>query len=137
MGLPYCNSSLPLSVRVADLVSRLSVEEKQGMLDTSSGGSKYVAPYNYWSESLHGVANNVGTYFAGAIPYTTSFPMAITSAMSFNETAWHAIGVAIGDEARAMSNIGHTGGNTFWAPTINAGRDSRQVFLQSFAGLKL
>ena len=59
--LPFCNVSLPLDVRVADLVSKLSVTEKQAMLDTSSGGSgpQAVPALQWWNEALHGVAKCV------------------------------------------------------------------------------
>lgn len=51
-GLPWCNVSLPFPARVADLVSRLSVVEKLGMLDTSSGGSGGVGlpGWQWWNE---------------------------------------------------------------------------------------
>lgn len=129
-NMPFCNASLPLPVRVADIVSRLSVEEKQNMLDTSSGGAPAlgIAPIQVWNEALHGVANNVGVGFVDPTPASTSFPMAITSSMSFNTSLWNAIGAAISDEARAFSNAGHAG-LTYWTPTINMPRDSRCTYI--------
>lgn len=119
-GLPFCNSALPLSDRVADLIGRLTLEEKAAMLDTASGGSagNGVSPYQWWSESLHGLANNVGTSFNGATPASTAFPQPITSSCSFNRTLWLSTARAVSDEVRAFANAGHSG-LTMWAPNIN------------------
>lgn len=96
------------------------------MLDTSSGGAGGlgVDGFQWWNEALHGIANNVGVAFVNPTPYSTSFPMAITSSCSFNTTLWHAIGAAISEEGRAFANQGHAG-LTFWTPTINMFRDPR------------
>lgn len=38
-GLPFCNVSMPMDARVADLVARLTPLEKASMLDSTGGGS--------------------------------------------------------------------------------------------------
>jgi hypothetical protein len=119
-AFPYCNTSLSFPDRVADLVGRLSLQEKSLMLDTSSGGSPSAGlqTINIWDEGLHGVANNVGVGFVTTTPYATAFPQPITSSCSFNRTLWTAMGATISEEFRAFSNAGHAG-LTAWSPNIN------------------
>ena len=133
--LPFCNASLPLPARVADLVARLTVDEKAGMLATASAGAPLlgVPPVQWWQESLHGVANNVGTAFDAPTPFATSFPQPITSSAAFNRSLWRATGAAIATEARAFANAGHSG-LTMWAPNINLARDARWGRIQETPG---
>jgi beta-glucosidase-like glycosyl hydrolase len=92
-------------------VSRLSFEDKVGMLATPSGGAAGlgVSPQQWWQESLHGLANNVGVAFDAPTPAATSFPQPILSSCSFNRSLWLQTGAAISDEVRAFSNVGHSG----------------------------
>ena len=121
-ALPFCDASAPLGARVADLVSRLSFEEKVGMLATPSGGSAGlgVSPQQWWQESLHGLANNVGVAFDGTTPAATSFPQPILSSCSFNRSLWLATAQVVSTEVRAFANAGHSG-LTLWAPNIVRG----------------
>ncbi|KAG0459281.1 hypothetical protein HPP92_022409 [Vanilla planifolia] len=81
--------------------------------------------YQWWSESLHGVAaNGPGVLFNGTIRASTLFPQVILSAAAFNRSLWRATARAIAIEARAMRNAGQAG-LTFWAPNINIFRDPR------------
>ena len=65
----YLNTSLPAEQRAADLVHRMTVEEKVSQLVNQSRAVPRlnVPDYDWWSEALHGVANNGGTTeFPGA-----------------------------------------------------------------------
>ena len=119
-ALPFCDEGVPVDARVADLISRLTFDEKVGMLSSASGGAAGVgvSPAQWWQESLHGVANNVGVAFNAPTPASTAFPQPITSSCSFNRSLWLATGQAVSDEVRAFSNSNHAG-NTLWAPNIN------------------
>ena len=90
---------------MADLVGRLTLEEKANLMDTSSGGAAELGlppiqvcaiavscrtfpptntyprspPAQVWNEGLHGIADNVGTAFVAPTPYATSFPQARAS----------------------------------------------------------
>ncbi|KAK1302368.1 putative beta-D-xylosidase 7 [Acorus calamus] len=124
----FCNPSLPIAVRSSDLVSRLTLDEKISQLGNTAPAIPRlgVPAYQWWSESLHGVADSgPGINFNGPIHSATSFPQVILSAASFNPSLWYRIGVAIGDEARALYNAGQAQGMTFWAPNINVFRDPR------------
>ncbi|KAJ4967201.1 hypothetical protein NE237_019050 [Protea cynaroides] len=124
----FCKVSLPISQRVRDLVSRLTLDEKISQLvNTAPAIPRLGIPsYEWWSESLHGVsASGKGIRFDGTIRSATSFPQVILTAASFDSHLWYRIGRAIGIEARAIYNAGQAIGMTFWAPNINVFRDPR------------
>ncbi|XP_031266249.1 probable beta-D-xylosidase 7 [Pistacia vera] len=124
----FCHTSLPVSQRARDLVSRLTLDEKISQLVNSAPAIPRlgIPAYQWWSEALHGVANaGPGIFFNGSIKGATSFPQVILTAASFDNYLWYRIGQAIGTEARAVYNAGQAIGMTFWAPNINIFRDPR------------
>ncbi|KAL9237215.1 hypothetical protein vseg_011795 [Gypsophila vaccaria] len=126
-SLRFCRASLPIHVRVLDLIGRLNLQEKVRLLVNNAAGVPRLGlqGYEWWSEALHGVSNvGPGTKFQGAFPAATSFPQVITTAASFNSSLWQAIGQTVSDEARAMYN-GGTAGLTYWSPNVNIFRDPR------------
>jgi beta-glucosidase len=121
----FQNPSLSTEDRVADLVSRMSLQEKADqLLYTAPAIPRFGVPaYNWWNEALHGVAR------AG---YATVFPQSITIANSWDEGLMFNVANAISDEARAkyheFQRRGKRGiyqGLTFWSPNINIFRDPR------------
>ncbi|WCJ22301.1 beta-xylosidase 2 [Euphorbia peplus] len=126
-NLAFCNVKLAVQDRVRDLIGRLTLGEKVGLLVNNAAAVPRlgVKTYEWWSEALHGVSNvGPGTKFGGAFPGATSFPQVITTAASFNATLWEAIGRVVSDEGRAMYN-GGTAGLTYWSPNVNIFRDPR------------
>ncbi|XP_061371889.1 beta-xylosidase/alpha-L-arabinofuranosidase 1 [Gastrolobium bilobum] len=126
-GFGFCDKSLSVEARVADLVKRLTLQEKIGnLVDSAMEVSRLGIPkYEWWSEALHGVSNiGPGTNFSSVVPGATSFPMPILTAASFNSTLFEAIGRVVSTEARAMYNVG-LAGLTYWSPNINIFRDPR------------
>ncbi|KAI3895097.1 hypothetical protein MKW92_048081 [Papaver armeniacum] len=129
----FCNISLPISERVANLISLLTLQEKIGHLGNTAPAIRRlgIPSYEWWSEALHGVSNEgLGIRFDGLIRSATSFqekvlPQVILTAASFDTQLWYRIGQAIGVEARAVYNAGQASGMTFWAPNINIFRDPR------------
>ena len=122
--LPYLDPSLPAEQRAADLVHRMTVEEKVTQLTNQSRAIPRlnVPAYNWWSESLHGVASGG----------TTEFPEPVGLAATFDTDAIHRMAVAIGIEGRIkrmqFERAGHSRaqeGLDFWAPNINIFRDPR------------
>ncbi len=75
--LPFRDTSLPVERRVDDLVSRLTPEEKASQLVNEARAIPRldIPEYNWWSEALHGVANN---------GYATVFPEPIGLAATFD-----------------------------------------------------
>lgn len=91
----FCDSSLSFSERAKDLVDRMTLTEKVAQLGHRAAGVSRLglAPYNWWSEALHGVSNvGPGTRFDDVVPGATSFPNVITTAASFSEGLWKTIG---------------------------------------------
>ncbi|MGE5127289.1 MAG: glycoside hydrolase family 3 C-terminal domain-containing protein, partial [Betaproteobacteria bacterium] len=124
-ALPFQNPDLPFEARAADIVSRLTVEEKVSQLlhDAPAIERLSIPAYNWWNECLHGVAR------AGV---ATVFPQAIGMAASFDAPLMGEVAAAIGDEARAKHHEfvrhGQRGiyqGLTFWSPNVNIFRDPR------------
>ena len=121
----YKNKSLSPQERAEDLVSKMTLKEKVSQLgnDASAVERLGVPAYNYWNESLHGVAR-AGT--------ATMFPQAIGLAAIFDENMIKKVGDICSTEARAKYNQnkknGDTGiykGLTIWSPNINIFRDPR------------
>ena len=54
----YLDPEKPMEARVADLVGRMTVDEKIDQLSSTAPGIERlgVPAYDYWNESLHGVA---------------------------------------------------------------------------------
>ena len=121
----YLNPEINLDDRVADLIDRLTLQEKvdQMLMNTPGIPRLKISPYDYWNEALHGV---------GRSGKATIFPQAIGLAATFDDKLIYDISSAISDEARAMFNVSQTAGNynrysglTFWTPNINIFRDPR------------
>ncbi|KAL4582401.1 hypothetical protein LXL04_006949 [Taraxacum kok-saghyz] len=125
---PFCNTALPIPARAQSLLSLLTLSDKINRLSNNDTGIPRlgIPPYEWWSESLHGIASNGPgvTFETGPIPAATGFPQVILTTSSFNRTLWFSIASTIAIEARAMYNVGQAG-LTFWAPTINIFRDPR------------
>ncbi|KAI3451854.1 hypothetical protein Pfo_008519 [Paulownia fortunei] len=124
---PFCNTSLTLKTRAQFLISLLTLDEKIQQLSNNASAIPRlgIPPYEWWSESLHGIASNgPGISFNGTIKSATSFPQVILTASAFNRSLWAAVSSAIAVEAKAMHNVGQAG-LTFWAPNINIFRDPR------------
>ena len=121
----YKESSLPIKERVADLVSRMTLEEKvlQMVYDAPAIERLGIPPYNWWNECLHGV---------GRAGVATVFPQAIGLAATWNTGLMGEVALAISDEGRAKHHemnrrgIRHIyTGLTFWSPNVNIFRDPR------------
>ncbi|PTY08371.1 glucan 1,4-alpha-glucosidase [Opitutaceae bacterium EW11] len=122
----FRDPALPLDTRVADLVSRLSLDEKAGLMKNATDGVPRlgIPKYDWWNEALHGVAR------AGD---ATVFPQAIGLAATWDDAFVREVADTISTEARAKYNEALAKGNageryrglTFWTPNINIFRDPR------------
>ncbi len=121
----YKDPGVPFDRRAADLVKRMTLEEKvsQMMNDSVAIPRLGIPAYNWWNECLHGVAR------AGK---ATVFPETIGLAATWDSDLLFRISTAISDEARAKNNDfirrdKHDiyEGLTFWTPNINIFRDPR------------
>ncbi|WP_372392588.1 glycoside hydrolase family 3 C-terminal domain-containing protein [Xanthomonas sp. NCPPB 3582] len=122
---PYLDTQLSFETRAADLVSRMTLEEKAAQMQNAAPAIPRlrVPAYDWWNEALHGVARAGGA---------TVFPQAIGLAATFDTPLMAEVATAIGDEARAKHNAFLARGErkryqglTFWSPNINIFRDPR------------
>jgi beta-glucosidase len=125
-GAPaYLNTALSPEARAADLVHRMTPEEKASQLVNHARAIPRlgVPAYDWWSEALHGVATKG----------TTEFPEPVGLAATFDPDGIHQMAQDIGVEGRikhdqVMAKNGHSStmeGLDFWAPNINIFRDPR------------
>ncbi|MDR3339873.1 MAG: glycoside hydrolase family 3 C-terminal domain-containing protein, partial [Candidatus Symbiothrix sp.] len=122
----YKNPNLSSEERAKDLISRLTLEEKTGlMMDESPAIPRLgIKPFYWWSEALHGYANN---------DKVTVFPEPIGMAASFNDKLVYEVFNATSDEVRAKYNDARQKGQDYrkflglsvWTPNINIFRDPR------------
>ncbi len=120
MTYPFNNPSLPLEDRLDDLVSRLSREEKIGLVPTRQEAIERlgIAAYHIGGEGAHGFVDRQGP--------STSFPQTIGLAASWDTSLLEEIGRVIGREARVYYNTHERlGGLSLWFPTIDMERDPR------------
>ncbi len=133
-GAPYLDSNLPPERRAADLVSRMTLEEKVLQMQNRAPAIPRlnIPAYNWWNEALHGVAQGRATVF----------PQAIGLAATWDTDLMHRVADVISTEARAKyhdslrhpapdtnaatgNSPGRTAGLTYWSPNINIFRDPR------------
>ena len=111
--------------KAEELVSKMTVEECASQLrfDAPAIERLGIPSYNWWNETLHGVAR-AGT--------ATVFPQAIGLAAAFDKNMMERIGDVCAVEGRAKYNIASERndrdiykGLTFWSPNVNIFRDPR------------
>ena len=122
--MPYMNPQLTPENRAADLVHRMTLEEKSSQLVNQARAIPRlkIPAYDWWSEALHGVVADG----------TTEFPEPIGLAATFDTPRIHEMATAIGIEGRIVhdqslqdGNSGFFRGLDFWAPNVNIFRDPR------------
>jgi beta-glucosidase len=131
---PYLDPNLSPEKRAADIVSRMTLEEKVLQMQSTAPAipGLGVPAYNWWNEALHGVAQGRATVF----------PQAIGLAATWDTDLMHRVADIISTEARAKYNDaltrpapsgpdafailpGRTAGLTYWSPNVNIFRDPR------------
>ncbi|KAF6262012.1 glycoside hydrolase superfamily [Scenedesmus sp. NREL 46B-D3] len=123
---PWRNLNLPVTDRVADLVSSLTQDEKLGLMNNYQQPVERlsIGGYQFWTECLHGHQERG----SGAVP--TIFPQPLLLASSFDDSlAWQVFN-AISDELRAKDNAeyaktGNRKGLVCWTPHVNIFKDPR------------
>ncbi len=118
----YLDTAFSFEERAADLVSRLTIEEKQSLLGNTMAAVPRLGinTYYVWGEALHGVVPMFNPYAGKA----TSFPSSAALSASWDPELMEREAVAISDEARAFNNpvIANL---TYWSPVIEPIRDPR------------
>jgi len=141
----YEDTTLPFNVRAADLVSRMTLEEKIDQLRAMQPHATWapkpqvisrlgVKSYGYWGEANHGI------YFPtlpGDNDYT-QYPQSTSIASTWDAPLTQKVAGGIADEARVTYNTscppgsdapvlagGACYGLTYWSPNQNLTRDPR------------
>jgi beta-glucosidase len=131
---PYLDPDLTPQRRAADLVSRMTLEEKVLQMQSTAPAIERlgVPAYNWWNEALHGVAQGRATVFPQAIglaaTWDTDLVRRVADIISTEARAKYNDALArpapSGPEAR-MTLPGRTAGLTYWSPNVNIFRDPR------------
>lgn len=117
---PFMDTALTFEERAADLVSRLTLDEKISQLGRTAAAVPRLglAKYDYWNEALHGIQNGTGE--------GTSFPQPLSMAQTWDTAFIEEVASAIADECRGHNQPAELGGRgrglTYWCPTINLDR---------------
>lgn len=118
----YMNTAYSFEERAADLVSRLTLEEKQTLIGNTMAPIPRlgIGAYQLENEACHGV---MGGLFNPAVKSPTSFPNSAALGSSWDPALMEREATAIANEGRA-TNINLIGLN-YWAPVIEPARDPR------------
>lgn len=116
----YMDSIYSFEERAADLVSRMTIEEKQSQLINTMPAIPRLGinAYQVWGEALHGIASFFKPIAATSFPNSVALGAAWDPELAQKETN------AISDEARG-SNYGTISGLTYWSPVVEPARDPR------------
>jgi len=129
-ALPFRDPAVPLQARIDDLVGRLTLDEKVGLLH------QYQAPiprlgielFKTGTEALHGVAWSCDYDANGAVvtATATAFPQAVGLASTWDTDLVRRVGAVTGTEARGLhAQNPRVWGLNLWAPVVNLLRDPR------------
>ncbi|KAB2639563.1 MAG: family 3 glycosyl hydrolase [Verrucomicrobia bacterium] len=122
-ALPYLDAAQPLDARVADLLGRLTLEEKAILLNHRGPDiERFNIRADQWNQCLNGVKWDRPT---------TLFPACLAMAATWNTPLVHDVANVLSDEARAIYNgwkrdptaPGEHKGLIYRAPVINIGRN--------------
>ncbi|MGX7828021.1 glycoside hydrolase family 3 C-terminal domain-containing protein [Actinokineospora sp. 24-640] len=129
-SFPFRDPARPQAQRVADLLGKLTLDEKLGLLH------QYQAPvprlgvgaFKTGTEALHGVAWSTDRSAGGAVVTATAtvFPQALGLASTWNPDLVRRVGAVVGTEARGFHALNPgVWGLQLWAPVVNLLRDPR------------
>ncbi len=123
-GSPYLDAQQPIDARVADLLGRLSLEEKVSLVHADAnfsvaGVPRLGIPQLWMDDGPMGVRAETGENFANANrsdDFATAMPATLGLAATFDTNLARAYGAVIGQEARQR------GKNIMLGPSLNIQR---------------
>jgi beta-glucosidase len=123
---PFCDPARSFAERAADLLGRLTAEEKIAMLHQRSPAVPRLGMAEWWTgcEGVHGAAWRPSG--AAATVPATVFPQPVGFAASWDPSLAERLGTAVGAEIRALHREFHGQPSlNVWAPVVNPLRDPR------------
>lgn len=120
----FRDTSLSFEERAADLVSRMTLEEKITWCGawTAPIPSLGIPAHHFANEASHGI--NALNYFTDNRYNVTSYPTCLAMGQSWDREKISQVTAQISDEIRAAHNISGES-LSFWCPTINLSKDPR------------
>ncbi|MEO3798963.1 glycoside hydrolase family 3 C-terminal domain-containing protein [Nonomuraea sp. B1E8] len=130
VGHPFQDPGLPLEQRVEDLLGRLTLQEKLGLLHQSQPAIPRlgIGYHKNGTEALHGVAwsNHRDDGWNQKFAAGTVFPQAVGLASTWDPELIRRVGSAVGDEVRGHNAVDPVlWGLQVWAPVADLLRDPR------------
>ena len=124
---PFRNPGLAVDQRIADLVSRMTVDEKIDALGLMSGVPRLGVPSFGFSEGIHGVVQRGAPQFGRAAITTTQFPQPPGLGASWDPDLVRKAGWVEGHEARWITQTRHYNRQLLmlWGPQADLARDPR------------
>lgn len=125
----YLDPSAPPQERAADLVLRMTPQEKASQMNSSRSPAiprLGVRGYGWWNEAAHGVSREQ-TNDGDSPPdltNTTSYPVSLSMGATWDPDLVHRVAQQTSDEAREVVQDNNRDLN-FYAPTVNLSRDPR------------
>lgn len=118
----YQDQSRSFEERAADLVSKMTLEEKIMQVGNNASAIPRLGlpRYDYWSEASHGFFGPFETKEMDV----TSYPVCLAMSQSWDREKIKKVTQAISDECRAHHNLNGVELH-MWCPTINLARDPR------------
>ncbi len=138
----YEDTSYSFEERAADLLARMSVEQKGSQIierasaipaSKLDGGAmdveatKSLSAYDWWSEALHGYSN-ADALNGNSCNNSTSYPTNEAVGSTWNRDLYYEEAVQIGQEIRertAKNELGNSLSLNMYSPTVNMHRDPR------------
>ena len=118
---PFRNADLPLSERVDDLVERLTLEEKAGLVSSRQNAIERLG-ISQW-----GVGCEIARGYVGRTPEepSTVLPQPIGMAAMFDPDLMYKLGELAGNETRVYYQKDKKGKLMLFGPTVDMERDPR------------
>lgn len=116
---PFQDPTLTVDERVNDLIGRLTLDEKIGLMHQFSAAIQRfgIPQFRTGTETLHGVS---------WLGYATIFPQNIGLSQTWNADLLHQVGDVLGNEVRAYNSVDNRFmGIDSWSPVVDLNRDPR------------
>ncbi len=125
----YRDRSYSFAERAADLVARMTLDQKASEMNSSLAAaipSLGVKAWSWWNEAAHGVAEEGVTNNSNPVSLvnTTSYPTSLSLGSSWDPALMNREASMIADEAREVEED-NTENMDFYAPVVNLMHDPR------------